>query len=183
MSEPRLNRRYVLRERPLELPDDSHFSVESTPIPSPGEGEVLVKTLLVALSPWQNQRLKDFKNYTRPFAIGELIDCDVLGEVTVSNCAEIEPGQLVTGRLGWQEWAVTTAQKVILIDDEFAPELWLTALSSPGFNRVRRDGSLWSTDARPNASRHLGSGVGGFVRRATRASRQYECGWHLWVRI
>ena len=80
MSEPRLNRRYVLRERPLELPDDSHFSVESTPIPSPGEGEVLVKTLLVALSPWQNQRLKDFKNYTRPFAIGELIDWTCLAK-------------------------------------------------------------------------------------------------------
>ena len=132
MSEPRLNRRYVLRERPLDLPDDSHFSVESTPIPSPGEGEILVKTLLAALSPWQNQRLKDFKNYTRPFAIGELIDCDVLGEVTASNCPEIEPGQLVTGRLGWQEWSITTPEKVITIDDEFAPELWLTALSSPG---------------------------------------------------
>ena len=36
--------------------------------------------LIAALSPWQGQRLKDFENYTKPFAIGELIDCDVLGQ-------------------------------------------------------------------------------------------------------
>ena len=79
------NRKFVLHERPLALPDASHFKVLSEPLPVPACGEVLVRVLVAALSPWQNQRLKDFKNYTVPFAIGELIDCDVLGEVLASQ--------------------------------------------------------------------------------------------------
>ena len=29
--------------------------------------------------------MKDFKNYTKPFELGELIDCDVLGQVVDGN--------------------------------------------------------------------------------------------------
>lgn len=126
------NRRYVLAQRPETLPNDSHFVVETLPMPSPDQGEVLVKTLLVALSPWQGQRLKDFRNYTTPFAIGELIDCDVLGQVTDSRSPDIAVGSWVTGRLGWQEYAVAGPQQLTVVTDEFSETAWLSALSSPG---------------------------------------------------
>ena len=87
---------------------------------------------MVALSPWQNQRMKDFKNYTKPFELGELIDCDVLGQVVDGNVNGYPPGQLVTGRLGWQEYAVASPGQLIAISSEFPETLWLTALSSPG---------------------------------------------------
>jgi len=133
MSElPQHNRRYVLRTRPIALPEDDNFTIERVPVPLPGDGQLLVRILLAALSPWQNQRLKDFRNYTKPFAIGELIDCDVLGEVIAGNAGGIEKGQLVTGRLGWQEFALTTPDMLLPISNEFADTLWLTALSSPG---------------------------------------------------
>ena len=76
-----INRRFHLASRPTDLPGDAHFRIETAPIPTPESGEVLVRVLIAALSPWQGQRLKDFENYTKPFAIGELIDCDVLGQV------------------------------------------------------------------------------------------------------
>ena len=126
------NRRFTLASRPETLPDDSHFTIESLPIQSPLPGEVLVKTLLVALSPWQGQRLKDFRNYTRPFAIGELIDCDVLGQVVESMSLEITKGAWVTGRLGWQEYSVATTDQLTVVSDEFEESVWLSALSSPG---------------------------------------------------
>ena len=126
------NRRFVLAQRPDTLPDAAHFTVETLPVPAPENGEVLVRTLLVALSPWQGQRLKDFRNYTTPFAIGELIDCDVLGQVVQSHSDALAPGQWVTGRLGWQEYAIATPQQLTLVDHEFDETVWLTALSSPG---------------------------------------------------
>lgn len=126
------NRRYVLARRPLTLPDASHFAIETLPVPTPQQGQVLVRTLLVALSPWQGQRLKDFRNYTQPFAIGELIDCDVLGQVIASQCAALPVGCRVTGRLGWQEYAVASEAQLLRASDEFDETLWLTALSSPG---------------------------------------------------
>ena len=126
------NRRFVLRARPHDLPDDAHFTIETVAVPTPKPGEALVKVLLAALSPWQNQRLKDFKNYTRPFTIGELIDCDVLGEVVSSRTDALEPGQRVTGRLGWQEYAVAEPASLLPVTKEFPDTWWLTALSSPG---------------------------------------------------
>ena len=98
------NRRFHLAVRPTDLPSDAHFRIETAPIPTPGTGEVLVRVLIAALSPWQGQRLKDFENYTKPFEIGELIDCDVLGQVVGGDA--LLSGDLVTGRLGWQEYAI-----------------------------------------------------------------------------
>ena len=126
------NRRFVLKERPSDIPGPEHFAIEQQPMPSLADGEILVRVLLAALSPWQGQRLKDFKNFTRPFEIGELIDCDVLGEVMQSSDPTIAAGQRVTGRLGWQEYAVARASSLTVVSDQFPDEHWLTALSSPG---------------------------------------------------
>ena len=126
------NRRFVMKSRPNNLPGPEHYDIQTLAVPSPKPGEVVVRTELVALSPWQGQRSKDFKNYTRPFEIGELIDCDILGQVVQSESADMPVGQRVTARLGWQEYAVANADQLNPVTDEFEPSHWLTALSSPG---------------------------------------------------
>ncbi|MEM9060851.1 MAG: NADP-dependent oxidoreductase [Pseudomonadota bacterium] len=128
-----INRRFTLKIRPETLPGPEHFALEEVSHPDFAPGEIRVRALYHALSPWQGQRLKDFKNYTRPFEIGELIDGDVLGEVIEAGAdANLKPGQLVTGRLGWQDYAVAPAEALVKVSAEFDPTLWLTALSSPG---------------------------------------------------
>ncbi|MEM7745848.1 MAG: NADP-dependent oxidoreductase [Pseudomonadota bacterium] len=128
-----INRRYTLKVRPATLPGPEHFQVEEVPHPALQPGEVRVKALYHALSPWQGQRLKDFKNYTKPFEMGELIDGDVLGEVIeTTDDAVLLKGDLVTARLGWQDYAVVRGDALAVVSDEFDPTLWLTALSSPG---------------------------------------------------
>lgn len=129
---PKTSRQFVLKSRPLDLPSDENFSIEHVPMEAPNNGQLLVKVLIAALSPWQNQRLKDFKNYTNPFEIGELIDCDVLGQVIAGGAGGLKPGQMVTGRLGWREYALATPDQLISVTDEFPETTWLTALSSPG---------------------------------------------------
>ena len=130
---PDINHRFTLKTRPETLPGPEHFQIETATHPELSSGEVRVKALYHALSPWQGQRLKDFKNYTRPFEIGELIDGDVLGRVVeTTHEADLLPGQLVTARLGWQKYAVARAETLTTVTDEFDPTLWLTALSSPG---------------------------------------------------
>ena len=129
---PSHNRRFVLKTRPAELPSNENFSIERLPVFPPTDGNLLVRILCVALSPWQNQRLKDFKNYTKPFEIGELIDCDVIGQIISGEAGDFCPGKLVTGRLGWQEIASASPADLQLVSNDFEETLWLTALSSPG---------------------------------------------------
>ncbi|MEM7059440.1 MAG: NADP-dependent oxidoreductase [Pseudomonadota bacterium] len=131
--EPEINRRFTLKTRPETLPDAGHFTLDEAVHPDLASGEVRVKALYHALSPWQGQRLKDFANYTSPFQVGDLIDGDVLGEVfEAAPNADLDVGQLVTGRLGWQDYAVAHPENLMVVTDEFDPTLWLTALSSPG---------------------------------------------------
>jgi len=129
-----MSRRFVLATRPTELPGPEHFRIEDVASADLAVDQVRIEIHYVALSPWQGQRLKDFRNFTRPFEIGELIDCDALGQVVESRSDTIAAGDWVTGRLGWQELAVADAGKVQVIpaDAGFARTLWLTALSSPG---------------------------------------------------
>lgn len=128
------NRRYVLASRPVELPASENFRIEEETLRPPGAGEVQVRIRYAALSPWQGQRLKDFRNFTRPFELGELIDSDVLGEVIESEVEGLPAGATVTGRLGWQEYCTCSADKVTRVDvsSGLDEKLWLTALSSPG---------------------------------------------------
>ena len=79
-------------------------------------------------SPWQNQRLKDFKNY-KPFEI-ELIDCDVIGQI-ISEVTDLV-WKISPGRLGWQEIAEASPADLQLVSNDFEETMWLTALSSPG---------------------------------------------------
>ena len=127
-----INRRFLLASRPTDLPSDANFRIESKAMPTLEDGQVLVRVLIAALSPWQGQRLKDFENYTQPFEIGELIDCDVLGQVISGEADGLKRGDLVTGRLGWQEYAAAKPEYLSPATREFDETLWLTALSSPG---------------------------------------------------
>lgn len=134
-SLPPNNRRFVLKSRPVDLPVRENFAIEQIEHPKLRADEVRVRIDYVALSPWQGQRLKDFRNYTKPFEIGELIDCDTLGQI-VETGADLSDthsvGQMVTARLGWQEYAIARPDQLMPVSDEFSPTLWLTALSSPG---------------------------------------------------
>ena len=90
-----MSRRFVLATRPTELPGPEHFRIEDVASADLAVDQVRIEIHYVALSPWQGQRLKDFRNFTRPFEIGELIDCDALGQVVESRSDTIAAGDWV----------------------------------------------------------------------------------------
>ena len=129
------NRRFHLASRPTDLPSDAHFRIETAPIPTPESGEVLVRVLIAALSPWQGQRLKDFENYTKPFAIGELIDCDVLGQVVESKMGERQ--RRPRHRTAWVA-GIRIAKPENFAGRRFGETLWLTASARRASPRIVR---------------------------------------------
>lgn len=126
------NRRYLLRSRPVHLAGPENFELERAPIPEPEAGQALVAIEMAALSAWQGMRTKDFKNFIRPFDIGELINCDVFARVIDSRCDQLPVGTAVIGRFGWQDYAVVSPDDVTVAASDYSAEEWLTVLSSPG---------------------------------------------------
>ncbi len=129
-----MNRKFVLKTRPETLPGPEHFAIVEEALPPLGEGQVRLRLAYAAVSPWQAQRCKDFANYVEPFAIGELISCDMLGQVVESRAAGWAKGDFAMGRLGWQEYADAAPAALTRVDPRLGAETWLTALSSPGLS-------------------------------------------------
>src|SRR5438105_14088634 len=103
------NRRIALAKRPTGFPEESDFALEETEIPEPQAGEVLVRARYVSLDPYQRGRMSEARSYAQPLELGDVITSQTLGEDVESRDPRFEPGQLVIGQLGWQEYAVARA--------------------------------------------------------------------------
>ena len=79
MSE--INRRIVLAERPQGRPGPHNFRLEERPVPEPGAGEMLSRTIYLSLDPYMRGRMSDVPSYTPPVAIGQVMTGGTVGQV------------------------------------------------------------------------------------------------------
>jgi NADPH-dependent curcumin reductase CurA len=124
--------------RPDGEPVPRDFAVEERPLPSLGEGQLLVRNLYMSVDPSMRGRLESTeKHYTHNFTPGSPLDGRALGVVQESRCSDVPPGSYVRHQLGWREWAVVDAADTDgagRIDPELAPlPTWLGLLGQTGF--------------------------------------------------
>ncbi|MGO9198195.1 MAG: NADP-dependent oxidoreductase [Acidimicrobiales bacterium] len=100
------NRRLVLAKRPTGMVDDSTVTLETAPVPEPGEGEALLRVRYLSIDPTIRTWMNDAAGYLPPIGIGELIRSGGIGEVISSNTGLYAAGQLVFGMVGWQDYAL-----------------------------------------------------------------------------
>jgi NADPH-dependent curcumin reductase len=127
------NRRIVLAARPEGEPKDEDFRLEETDIPAPAEGEVLLRTIYLSLDPYQRGRMNAGPSYAEPVEVGEVMEGGTVSEVVESKVDNLRPGDIVLGRTGWQEYAVTDGGTLQKIDPALAPiSTALGVLGMPG---------------------------------------------------
>lgn len=102
----------VLKSYARGNPKPEDFAIEKAPVPQPGEGEILLKTLWLALDPLirfaiDEQRLTG----ATQVQLGEVMYGPTVSEVIVSHHPDYAPGDIVEGRTGWREYAVVNPGK------------------------------------------------------------------------
>jgi len=128
-----VNRRITLAARPVGFPQESDFALVAAPIPAPGPGEVLVRSLWLSLDPYMRSRMSEARSYAKPTALGEVMTGQVVGEVLESGDGRFAAGDHVVGQLGWQEYAVARAGALRRVDPAVAPlPAWLHVLGATG---------------------------------------------------
>jgi NADPH:quinone reductase len=128
-----VNRQILLASRPQGMPTEENFRFVESAIPSPVEGEVLVKTLYLSVDPYMRGRMNDAKSYVPPFALNEVISGGIVGEVAQSQTPDFAEGDIVVGNLGWQEYSIADKNQVRKIDSTIAPVTTaLGVLGMPG---------------------------------------------------
>ncbi|MBD1864936.1 MULTISPECIES: NADP-dependent oxidoreductase [Trichocoleus] len=101
-----INRQLRLTSRPVGDIKESDFEYREEPIPSPQEGEILVRTIYLSLDPTNRIWMSDMEQYMPPVEIGEVMRGAIIGVVEESKNQNFKQGDLVSGLLGWQDYAI-----------------------------------------------------------------------------
>jgi NADPH-dependent curcumin reductase CurA len=106
------NRQIVLRQLPGQdrlSPD--HFALTTAETPSPGDGEVLLKTRYISLDA-ANRAWMQGATYRDALKAGDVMAGGALAEVMESKAAHLQPGDLVFADTGWRDFAVLPAKRL-----------------------------------------------------------------------
>jgi NADPH-dependent curcumin reductase CurA len=87
--------------------EPSCFELRSDDVPVPDEGEFVVRNLYLSLDPAMRGWMTDLPNYVPPVGIGDVMRGACVGRVDQSRHPDYEPGELVLGVFGWQDYAVS----------------------------------------------------------------------------
>lgn len=107
-----MNRRVLLKSRPSGIPQAENFEIVDTPVPEPADGEVLIRNLYLSVEPAMRGWVSAVANYAEPVALGAVMRSLATGRVVASQAAGYQAGDLVTGWLGWQEYACVRPQAI-----------------------------------------------------------------------
>lgn len=133
-AETPLNRRITLAARPRGLPAATDFRLLREPVPVPGEGQVLLRTLHLSLDPYMRNLMDEIgPGYAPPLALGEVIVGGTVSRVENSRHPGFREGQIVLANAGWQDYALSDGSDLASLDGLPQPSLALGGLGMPGF--------------------------------------------------
>jgi len=128
-----IRRSLVLRRRPDGEPRGEDFAMVEDPVPVPGAGEVLTRTIMLSIDPYMRGRISGRASYATPVAIGGVMTGESVGEVLASGDAGFVAGDVVVGSRGWQTHSLSPAAALTKVDRNAAPlGAWLGVLGMPG---------------------------------------------------
>jgi NADPH-dependent curcumin reductase CurA len=128
-----INRQILLVSRPHGEPVPENFRLEETPMPKPGEGQMLLRSIYLSLDPYMRGRMSDAKSYAAPVEIGQVMEGRAVAEVMESNLPKYRPGDVVFAGMGWQEFVLSDGKGVRKIDPALRPLSYaLGVLGMPG---------------------------------------------------
>jgi NADPH-dependent curcumin reductase CurA len=127
------NLQIVLASRPQGPVVENNFRLVEAAMPSPGEGEVLVRNLYLSLDPYMRMRMNEGKSYAPPVQIGEVMVGGTIAEVAESKDPRFKAGDIVGTRAGWQRYAAVGGGTLRKVDTRGAPlSTALSVIGMPG---------------------------------------------------
>ena len=131
-----VNQQILLDNRPQGEAVESNFKLVQSPLPTVGDGEVLVRHHYLSLDPYMRGRMNDSKSYAQPQPLGEVMQGGTVGEIVESRHSKFQVGDKVVGMGGWQEYSVVNPSvpgALRKVDTTHVPlSYYLGAVGMPG---------------------------------------------------
>ena len=109
MDSSRTNRQWLLAARPGRQIRDEDFRWAISPVPSPTEGQVLVRNLWLVPHPTAILFTSEDSG-ALAIPIGGVMRSGAAGRIVQSRLNGFEPGDLVSGHFGWEDYTVTNGR-------------------------------------------------------------------------
>ena len=92
----------LARKPPAGWPTDGDFALSEEPIPTPGPGQMVTRTIYLSLDPYQWGRRRGGVE-----AVGEVCHGRTVSQVVESRVTGYAPGDYLFNTNGWQQYGVT----------------------------------------------------------------------------
>jgi NADPH-dependent curcumin reductase CurA len=131
-------RHWLLDHHPQGPATPDCWRLAEAPMPEPGPGQVLVRTLWLSVDPYMRGRIAPGANYTAGVRPGEVMQGGGVAEVIASRHPDWAPGDLLeTMALGWREHAALDpdapgAQRANRVPPDIPPQAMLGWHGMPG---------------------------------------------------
>ena len=86
------NRQILLNAHPVGFPVETDLKVVDTPVPEPGGGEILVRTIYLSLDPYMRGRMNPGPSYAKGVDLGEVMGAQTVGQVVTSRIQPASDG-------------------------------------------------------------------------------------------
>jgi hypothetical protein len=96
------------------MPTEADFELVDSPMPAPEYGQILIKSLWNSMDPYMRGRITSSP-------IGGVIESEAVGRVMESRLDGINAGDIVRGRIGWQEYGLLDVTSAHLVNPDYGP--------------------------------------------------------------
>ncbi|WP_444634420.1 NADP-dependent oxidoreductase [Cupriavidus oxalaticus] len=127
-----MNRRWILRQRPVGDIGDNDLQLVEAPLPRPRDGEILVRNIYLMVAPTNRVWMSDIDQYMAPVALGEVMRGVTMGVVMESHHPDFRPGDIVEGAMAWEEYSVTRTARRVPVEYGLPLHAYASVLGSSG---------------------------------------------------
>lgn len=104
------NRQIIVRELPKGALSEAHFELREAERPAVGEGEALVRTILMSIDAANRAWMKG-ATYREAVNAGDVMHTYAIGEVVESKDASLAPGDIVAVESRWADYVTVKARR------------------------------------------------------------------------
>lgn len=115
------NRQIVIAARPNGDAKLSDFDFVEQAIPSPGEGEILTRNLMISIDPYQRSLMGNASTELPPINLGQPMSGPTVALVEQSRNPNFAVGDHVVAWSGWQQYGLSDGTDLRTIDPNAAP--------------------------------------------------------------
>jgi NADPH-dependent curcumin reductase len=110
-----MNRQWVLAARPQGPVRASDFRLVETPLAPLDEGQFRIRTLYLGVAAVMRGYMLNTEKFERPLELGDVMRGRGVGRIVESRHPDYAVGEVVHGKLGWQDYAIADGSPYYLM--------------------------------------------------------------------